>query len=106
MSEKLLEKLRKTTKNSSKTLPKVLKSLGKIESVGDYDEWKQVVKYKILEWAIDTQIRAFIIFFALICLSATPHIKITTLLLPIAEGISLTWFLLIELKRDLWRKGE
>ena len=105
MKPELLRKLENHKKYDQKWLPKFLKYLGKIPNIARYEEYKKQIKVSIIEWTIELHIRTLFLFIMLICLSAgigfTPNIYV---ILFLSEGISFTWFLLIELKRDLWRK--
>ena len=102
IKHKVLESLEKHQINDQKWLPNCLKYLGYIKSTKQYEEYKKTVKVHFFNWLINTQIRAIIVFVAMLCLlaSSLPPIKLILL----AEGSSLSWFLFIELKRDLWRK--
>jgi len=107
-SEEFLKNLKKTSRNDGKTLPKLLKWLGKIDKVAQYDDYKKNVLSSILEWFfLVFIIRSLVIGISLFfCLSAVTFATPPTIIryFYAAEGISLSWFLLIELKRDLWRK--
>ena len=89
---------------SSKPIPKFLKFIGKITELDEFEDWLKETKISLLNWIITYLIiLPFIIF---LCLSALglfntpPALKMILL----AEGISLSWYLIIELKKDLWRK--
>ena len=94
--------LRKQRENDRKLLPKLLKYIGKIKSIADYEEYKKKFLFvPFIDSFIEIQFRALIILIIAFCLSAS---LTTPNMIFLAEGISLTWFLLIELKSDLWRK--
>ena len=107
MAKDVVESLRKHRENDRKRLPKLLKYLKKIPNIQKYEDYKDLVKINIINWFIEVQIRAFLIFITFMCLSVSkiaivlPHPPQCILL---AEGISLLWFLLTELKKDIWRK--
>jgi len=104
--EKFIKNLRKTQKNSQKTLPRLLKWLKKIDKVDQYDDYVlDFIKIPLIDWFIEVLlIRPFVIYLFLMCLSVTsilnhpPHV-----LIALAEGLSILWYLLVELKQDLWR---
>lgn len=106
--EEIKEKVDKTHKYSRKSLPKFLKFLGKIDELDQYEEWIKQVSRSLFDWFFEYMIlKPFLIF---ICLSATgfsffphPPPDVVSIFL-LAEGISITWFLFVELKKDLWRK--
>ena len=99
----VLKSLRKHRENDVKPLPNFLKYLKKIPSIQKYEEYKLQVIISLWNWFIDTQVRAFLLFVLLSCLSAIAFSTTPTKLM-LAEGLSITWYMLIELKRDLWRK--
>ena len=107
--EETIDKLLKTTKNSDKTVPKLLKYLKKIESVGDYDDYiKTNFSIPLIEWIYQVLIiRPIPIFLCLLFLTyliTTPKSNLVRLML--AEGISLLWFLIIEFIKEIknsWR---
>lgn len=103
--KKLEESAVKPTKKPNKLFLRLLKYLGKLESGMQYEDYvRKQIKIPLIEWIIQTIIlRALLIF---LCLSAIglflpPPLKV----LLIAEGLSIIWYLLVELKRDLWRKS-
>jgi hypothetical protein len=99
-----LGKLRSKSKYGAKKFPKFLKYLGKIEDTSTYEKYiKENVKIPIIEWVILVLIiRPILLFAAIVCLSSG---FLTPTALIFAEGISIVWYLLIELKQDLWRKN-
>jgi hypothetical protein len=103
----LLRKLEQTKINDRKTIPRFLKLLGKIRSVGDYEEYKKQIFISLVEWSYTVLvIRPIVILAAiLLCLSAANFFFVSPpQLFFLAEGLSILWYLLIELKQDLWRK--
>lgn len=100
----ILEKLQIYKKNDTKTIPRLLKRLKKIESVSQYEEYKSNLLISLTDWCFETLImRPFIIFMCITCL-LIGHNSLVPLVIQ-SEGISILWFLLIELKLDLWRKN-
>jgi len=102
--EIFLKKLKESARNDIKTIPKLLKWLGKINKVDQYDLYKKNILTSITVWFIEVCIiRAFVFSLAItFCLSAVT-VPPTQIVILAAEGFSLSWFLLVELKRDLWR---
>lgn len=94
----LLEKLQNTKKFDKKTLPKFLKYLEKIKSVGEYPKYiKKNITIPFVEWILQVLlIRPFVIF----CLLVLLAFKVTSALI-LAESISLSWFLLIEFIKEV-----
>lgn len=102
-------KLVKTTENATKTLPKLFKYLDLIKSVADYQDYtKKNIKLPLINWSVEYLIiKPFLLF--IILLSAALFLEQITpqrllSMTYVAEGLSLSWYLLTELKRDLWRK--
>ena len=105
MELNFLESLRKHKKNDQKVIPKVLKSLKKIKTTADYEEYKETLTWSLFNWFISIQITAFLLFAAIWCLSAGLVLNTSpTNVLLLAEGISIALFLIIEFKKDLWRR--
>lgn len=104
MVPELIKSLRKHKENDKKLLPKFFKYIGNIETVALYEKFKKEIFVSLAKWFIDIQIRAFIFFVVFICLSASLILKTTPNKILLAEGSSIIWYLLIELKKDLWRK--
>ncbi len=101
-AEEIKENADKTHENSRKILSKFLKYLGKIEYHKDYNYYIHNLNISIIEWIIERLIiNPFLI---LICLSAILNNLPLSNLILLAEGISILWFLIIEFKKDLWRK--
>ena len=106
-NEKVLENLKKVAKNQDKLTVKCLKYLKKIKTSDQYDDYlTDNINIPIIEWFIQViLIRPFIFFVAFWCLSAIGVSLIhPQQILLIAVGTSLSWYLLVELKQDLWRK--
>lgn len=102
-AEKLFKNIKKTERNSNKLIPRFLIYLNKINSVSDFDEFfKDKITVPLIDWFIEYFIlKFFLIFF---CLSALVNLNIVLKLI-YSMGISISWFLLVELKNDLWRKN-
>ena len=103
----IITKLHKTDFYADKRLPKLLKYLNKIKTVSDYDKYvKDNIKIPILIWATEYLIiKPILIYICLFCLKlATPLVLTHPHMVLLAAGSSIIWFLLVELKRDLWRK--
>jgi len=100
------DKLHQKTKYDSKTLPKVLKYLEKIKDISQYEEYvKKNIKLPLIEWIIQVLIIRPILFVAvLMSLSVSLRLLPPFVILILAEGLSILWYLLVELKQDLWRK--
>lgn len=104
--EETIKKFDLISKYSGKPIPKFLKFIGKINELDEFEDWVKETKIALLNWFITyLLILPFIIFF---CLSA---IGISISIIPavpkslfLAEGISLFWYLILEFKKDLWRK--
>ena len=102
----IVKNLKKFSINDKKLLPKFLKWFGLIDSADKYEKFKHKIQISIVEWVIDYLIiRGFLISLILGCLSASgilvlPPIKLVLM----AEGISITWYLIIDFKKEL--KGE
>ena len=102
-----LEKLKKLPKNEPKTLCKFLKYTGKLKTALDYEDYlKDNIKVPLMLWALDILIiQAFLIFVVLECFSVKNLLTYTTPMnIFLAEGISISLYLLVELKREFWRK--
>lgn len=101
--EKIKEKADKITKYSTKILPKLLIYTKKIKSASDYEDWLKQLNIHLFDWFLETFIiRAFLIFICLLVAVAISTFRPPLLLqFIVAEGISLLWFLLIILKKDL-----
>lgn len=100
-AEEELKKHQKAKKYDGKPLPKLLKYLGKIKSIYDYDEFSKKVKISVILWIVDVLIfRPILIWIGLLCLLAGKY-PLQNLILP-AVGISIIWDLVIEFKRN-WK---
>ena len=106
----ILHKLEKSTnkpiEKSNKLFISFLKYLGKLKSGMDYEDYlKDNITVPLIEWIIQVLvIRALLLFF---CLSVVDFINYpqASIRFLTAEGLSILWFLLVELKQDLWRKS-
>ena len=105
-STEFSKKLHLKTKYDGKTLPKLLKYLKKIRDVSQYEDYiNDNVKIPLIEWCIQVLIIRPVLFIAvLMSLSAFLSLPPPLVILILAEGLSITWYLLVELKQDLWRK--
>ena len=102
----MVKKLIKTKKYQAKPLPKLFKYLGKIKEVHQYDDYvKHVFAIPAIEWFIEWIIRAALIFLCLALLGITTFSRSPRDFV-IALGLSQAWFMIVSLKRDLWRKEE
>ena len=99
-SEEFLKKQDLIKKYSHKPIPKFLKYIGLIKELHEYDNWKKEQTKVILKW-----IGSYLIvlpFFIFFCLSALKLFLPPTLRsFLLAEGISVTWYLLISLIKDI-----
>lgn len=89
-------------KYSNKPIPKALKYLGKINKTEEFEKWIKETNRSLLNWIIDYLIILPFLFF--FCLSAVGFYKTTPNVLPrflTAVGISLIWFLVIQLLKDI-----
>ena len=87
-----------TKKYSNKPFPKFLKYIGKIKNINEYKDWLKETNKIILNWMLDyLVILPFVIF---LCLSALGFVQpLPTIFL--AEGISIAWYLLLSLIKDI-----
>ena len=98
-AEEFLKKDSLIKKYSNKPFPKFLKFMGNIRTLDEYEDWIKDQTRAILKW-----IGAYLIIlpcFILFCLSAlknTPNVFENILL---AEGISISWYLLLSLIKDI-----
>jgi len=101
-AEELIKNTQKTRKNSVNPFANVLKWSNKISKLSDYDDYvKDTLTLPFIEWFIQVLIiRPIIIAICLLLIysEAPPSLFL------LAEGLSLLWFIIIELKQDLWRK--
>ena len=100
-SEEFLKKDLLIKKYSNKPFPKLLKYLEWIKELDDYEEWIKDQKRVMLKW-IGTYlvVLPFFVFFCLTALNlkTTPNVLKIILL---AEGISIAWYLLLSLIKDI-----
>ena len=97
-SEEFLKKDLLIKKYSGKPLPKFLKFIGNIRTIDEYEDWIKDQKVIILKW-----IGTYLVILPFFCLTAmslfsTPPMFTNFFL---AEGISITWYLLISLIKDI-----
>lgn len=96
-SEEFLKKDLLIKKYSKKPLPKFLKFIGNIKTLDEYEEWIKEQKIIFLKW-----IGTYLIVLPFFCLTAlsflTPPMFENFFL---AEGISISWYLLISLIKDI-----
>ncbi len=100
------EKIKKnsdlTDKYEKNILVKLLIYLGKIKTASEYEAYLKQINKSFFSWFfVIFVMRASLIF---ICLLAASSFYVTPILekLITAEGISLTWFLIIDFKKDLF----
>ncbi|HEC64118.1 MAG TPA: hypothetical protein ENI23_02355 [bacterium] len=102
--EEIAKNIELTEKYSGKPIPRFLKYIGKIREIKDYEDWKKETNKLLLNWAIDYLIiLAFVIFLCLLALRTVIPLPPPRMIF-LAEGISILWYLVISLKKDLWRK--
>lgn len=98
-----LETQQKAKYYDGKLIPSFLKYLGKIKSINQYDQFKKHLIVLILNKTIEIAITSFILFLCLsllgIVIGSTPLFNLS-----IAAGASLLWMLIVEFKKDLWRR--
>ena len=100
--EEINKEIELTDKYAGKTIPKLLKYLGKLNKASDYEEWKKETKVSILNFILSNLIiTPFVVF---LCLTAIRFKTPPMFNFFLAEGISLACFLIIRFKRELWRK--
>ena len=98
-SEEFLKKDLLIKKYSHKLIPRFLKYIGNIKTFDEYKEWHKDQIVSILKW-IGTYLIILPFFFCLAALTFknTPNVLKEILR---AEGISITWYLLISLIKDI-----
>ena len=99
-SEEFLKKEGLIKKYSNKPFPKFLKFIGLIREIDEYETWIKEQTKLMLRW-IGTYlfILPFFIYFCLTALNLnTPSVLKDFLR---AEGISITWYLLLSLIKDI-----
>jgi len=107
-ADKWIKRQQNLRKNSNKALPRLLVFFNKIEKVEQFDDYlKNNIALPLLEWFMEVFIlRAFLIYLVLAALTLTQQLRYyhpsTRLIL--AQGLSILWFLVVNLKQDLWRK--
>jgi len=100
--EEFFEKDDLTKKYSSKPFPKLIKYIGWIKELNEFEKWLKAQTLVMLKW-IGTYL-VILPFFIFFCLSALGLFYKTTPLLSIvllAEGISIAWYLLLSLIKDI-----
>ena len=101
-SEEFLKKDFLLKKYSNKPIPMFLKFIGLIKEINEYEKWINEQTKLMLRW-IGSYL--FVLpFFIFICLTAIGLVKNTPNVLKnffLAEGISLFWYLLISLIKDM-----
>ena len=97
-SEEFLKKDLLIKKYSNKPIPKFLKYIGNIKELNEYEDWIKEQKVVILKW-----IGTYLIILPFFCLTAMSFFKIFPNLNKffLAEGISISWYLLISLIKDI-----
>ena len=103
-----LKKLQKTEKNQDKPLAKFLKYLGKIKKVEQYDEYvKKYIKIPIIEWIfLVLLIRPILLLLTISCLLPIGLFLDHPQRVLLALGSSLVWYLLVDFKRQIFRKED
>ncbi len=99
-SEEFLKKQDLIKKYSHKPFPNFLKYIGLIRELNEYDNWKKEQNKLMLNW-IGTYlfVLPFFIYFCLTALNLnTPSVLKDFLR---AEGISISWYLLLSLIKDI-----
>lgn len=99
-SEEFFKKDDLIKKYSNKPFPKFLQFIGNIKKLDEYEDWIKDQKVVILKW-IGTYliILPFFIYFCLTALNLKNTPVLTSFLR--AEGISITWYLLLSLIKDI-----
>ena len=107
-ADKWIKRQQNLRKNSNKALPRLLVFFNKIEKVEQFDDYlKNKIAIPFLEWFLEVFIiRAFLIYLVLAAITLIFRLGFyhhpTRLIL--AQGLSILWFLVVNLKQDLWRK--
>ena len=98
--EEFLKRDNLIKKYSNKPIPKFLKYLRLIKELDGYEDWKKEQTIVILKW-----IGFYLIslpFFVFLCLTALKFSETTHLIILFrAEGISICWYLLLSLIKDI-----
>ncbi len=100
-SEEFLKKDSLIKKYSNKPFPKFLKYIGNIKTLDEYEAWIKEQNISMLKW-IGTYL-IVLPFFIFFCLSAL-NLNITSNMFRnflLAEGISISWYLLLSLIKDI-----
>ena len=97
-SEEFLKKDSLIKKYSNKPLPKFLIFIGNIKTFDEYEDWIKEQNRTILKW-----IGTYLIILPFFCLTALNFLIIPNVLKNffLAEGISISWYLLISLIKDI-----
>lgn len=100
--EKLIERISKVKKNAGNPLIRLFIYLEKIKTSDQFDDYlKKNFILPLFDFVLMTLLITPLVIY--ICLSAlTLSIHPTNFVF--AEGISISWFILVSLKQDLWRK--
>jgi len=105
--EDINKEIEKTKEYAGKPFPRFLKYIGKIEKVSDFEEWIKATNKQILNWIIDYLIlMPFVIFFCISALNRITFLNFSNIITVIlfSEGVSILWYLILQFKKDLWRK--
>lgn len=100
-SEEFLKKDILIKKYSNKLFPEFLKYIGNIKTLAEYEGWIKEQKITMLKWSGTYLV--ILPFFVFLCLSALNlnHLPDVLDKFFLAEGISITWYLLISLIKDM-----
>ena len=99
--EEFLKKDSLIKKYSNKPFPKFLKHMGLIKELDEYEDWIKEQNKVMLKWIGSyLVVLPFFIFFCLTALTfkTTPNVLSYFFL---AEGISISWYLLLSLIKDI-----
>ncbi len=89
-------------KYKKNTLVKLLIYLGKIKTASEYEAYLKQINKSLFSWFFVTFVmRASLIFICLLVASSFYRDPMLEKLIT-AEGISLTWFLIIDFKKDIF----
>ena len=104
-AEDIVKNTQKTRKNSRNPFANFLKWSNKINKISDYESYfKENMSLPLVEWTLQVIIiRPILIAICLLLFKFYINLPQSKVIY-IAEGISLLWFLIIELKQDIWRK--
>ncbi|KKN19162.1 hypothetical protein LCGC14_0948480 [marine sediment metagenome] len=100
-SEEFFKKEALIKKYSNKPIPKFLKFLGHIKTLDEFEGWIKEQEVVMLKWIGSYLILLpFFVFFCLTALNLKNAPNVLEIIL-LAEGISISWYLLISLIKDI-----